>query len=217
MDDATKARIFEPFFTTKDVGQGTGLGLSMVYGFVKQSGGNITVASESGCGSVFRIYLPLASPTDIDAAAHREARPAKPGRGEETILLVEDEASVRNFLRSVLQRDGYKVLEAEDGRQAIALAQRFEGHIHLLLTDLMMANMGGKELARRMSALRRDMRVLFMSGYAEEAVLQHGEILDGSRFLQKPFSPDTLARKVREILDEAEVAPPGMAHSSSAC
>ncbi len=216
MDDATKARIFEPFFTTKDVGQGTGLGLSMVYGFVKQSGGNITVSSESGSGSVFRIYLPLASPSDIDAAAHREARAAKPGRGEETILLVEDEASVRNFLRSVLQRDGYKVLEAEDGRQAIALAQRFEGPIHLLLTDLMMANMGGKELARRMSVLRRDMRVLFMSGYAEEAVLQHGEILGGSRFLQKPFSPDTLARKVREILDEAEAAPPGVAHSTSA-
>ena len=208
MDDTTKARIFEPFFTTKDVGQGTGLGLSMVYGFVKQSGGNITVASERDNGSCFRIYLPLAATADAEVGPVKDSNRPQVPRGEETILLVEDEASVRNFLRSVLNRDGYKVLEAEDGKAALALAQSHEGAIQLLLTDLMMANMGGKELSRRMAEVRKDMRVLFMSGYAEEAVLQHGEILDGNRFLQKPFSPDTLTRKVREILDAGTAPAP---------
>jgi signal transduction histidine kinase len=203
MDEVTRARIFEPFFTTKDVGQGTGLGLSMVYGFVKQSGGNITVSSTAGCGSCFRLYLPVAAVAESEPSAPGSVAEPLPTRGEETILLVEDEASVRNFLRSVLARDGYRVLEAGDGVAALDLAQRHDGPIHLLLTDLMMANMGGRELALRMAELRSNLLVLFMSGYAEEAVLPHEEIREGRRFLQKPFSPATLARKVRELLDTA--------------
>jgi signal transduction histidine kinase len=208
MDETTRARIFEPFFTTKDVGQGTGLGLSMVYGFVKQSGGNITVSSAAGCGSCFRIYLPVAAQADPEPAGTENDLLPAPARGEETILLVEDEASVRNFLRSVLARDGYRVLEAEDGVAALDLAQRHDGPIHLLLTDLLMANMGGRELARRMLELRRNLLVLFMSGYAEETVLPHEEIREGRRFLQKPFSPDVLARRVRELLDSARIKQP---------
>jgi CheY-like chemotaxis protein len=159
------------------------------------------VSSEEGVGTTFRVYLPMAPLSEIDAVMPKAVGAPHVARGEEVILLVEDEASVRNFLRSVLLRDGYRVIEAEDGKQAIGVAQRHDGTIHLLLTDLMMANMGGKELARRMVELRPGIRVLFMSGYAEEVVLQQGELLDGARFLQKPFSPDILARKVREILD----------------
>jgi signal transduction histidine kinase len=200
MDDATKARIFEPFFTTKEVGRGTGLGLSMVYGFVKQSGGNIAVTSEQGKGSVFRLYLPLDEKAGVPGTKSETLeKPAIP-RGEETILLVEDENSVRKFLAGVLHKNGYRVVEAEDGKQAMAMAEAGEV-FHLLVTDVMMANMGGKELATKLLGLRPELQVLFMSGYAEEAVLQHGELVSGSDFLQKPFSPDALAGKVREMLD----------------
>jgi signal transduction histidine kinase len=201
MDDDTRGRIFEPFFTTKEVGRGTGLGLSMVYGFVKQSGGNITVSSDLGKGTTFRIYLPLAS----DGAAWSPESPdgSITESGNETILLVEDEATVRKFLLSVLSQVGYRVIEAEDGRHAREVSDNFHEPIHLLLTDVMMANMGGRELATQLAERRPAMKILFMSGYAEEVRPDGWEGRDGVEFLQKPFSPGTLAQRVRSVLDSA--------------
>ena len=199
MDDDTRSRIFEPFFTTKEVGRGTGLGLSMVYGFVKQSGGNITVTSAPGQGTTFRIYLPLATG---GAAWSPEAQDGSiVESGSETIRLVEDEATVRKFLHSVLTQVGYRVIEAEDGRHALEICGSFVDRIHLLLTDVMMANMGGRELAARLSDLRPGLKVLFMSGYAEEVRPEGWENRDEVDFLQKPFSPGMLAQRVRSVLD----------------
>ncbi len=202
MDDATIGHIFEPFFTTKEVGKGTGLGLSMVYGFLKQSGGNITVTSAAGQGSTFRVYLPWAAGNG--AASWKSGNvdgDAQPSQGSETILLVEDEQTVRKFLLNVLQRIGYKVIEAQDGRQAMELALGYTGTIDLLLTDVMMSNMGGKELAKRLSALRPEIKMLFMSGYSEEGSPFAPDSRDGIDFLQKPFSPSVLTLKVRATLD----------------
>ncbi|MEO6097516.1 MAG: response regulator [Fibrobacteria bacterium] len=202
MDEETRARIFEPFFTTKEVGRGTGLGLSMVYGFVKQSGGNITVSSIPDEGTTFRIYLPMASgstvwnPNDSGPAQEKSI-------GFETILLVEDENTVRKFLLNVLSTIGYEVLEAADGKQALEIVEAREGAIQLLLTDVMMANMGGRELAAKMAEIRPDMKVLFMSGYAEDCYPKGWEERNGVDFLQKPFSPGVLAQKVRSVLDSA--------------
>jgi signal transduction histidine kinase/CheY-like chemotaxis protein len=201
MDDDTRSRIFEPFFTTKEVGRGTGLGLSMVYGFVKQSGGNITVTSAPGKGSTFRIYLPLASG---GAAWSPEATDGSiPESGSETILLVEDEATVRKFLHNVLVQVGYRVIEAVDGKHALEICGTLGEHIHLLLTDVMMANMGGRELATRLSEKRPGLKILFMSGYAEEVRPEGWEGRDGVDFLQKPFSPGMLAQRVRSVLDSS--------------
>jgi len=199
MDDDTRSRIFEPFFTTKDVGRGTGLGLSMVYGFVKQSGGNITVTSTPGQGTTFRIYLPMAT----GGAAWTPEAPdgSIVESGSETILLVEDEATVRKFLLSVLTQVGYRVIEAEDGKHALEICGSVGEKIHLLLTDVMMANMGGRELASRLSDLRPGLKVLFMSGYAEEVRPEGWEGREGVDFLQKPFSPGMLAQRVRSVLD----------------
>ncbi|MDB5106296.1 MAG: hybrid sensor histidine kinase/response regulator [Fibrobacteres bacterium] len=202
MDEETRGRIFEPFFTTKEVGRGTGLGLSMVYGFVKQSGGNITVASIPNQGTTFRIYLPMAIGSTAWKPNDGERNP-KGAEGFENILLVEDETTVRKFLLSVLQHVGYNVIEASDGKQAMEIAEAREGTIHLLLTDVMMANMGGRELASKLSECRPEMKVLFMSGYTEDCYPKGWEARNGVEFLQKPFSPGVLAQKVRAVLDSA--------------
>ena len=200
MDEDTRGRIFEPFFTTKEVGRGTGLGLSMVYGFVKQSGGNITVASTPGAGTTFRIYLPEAAgtapwkPQEGDGGAPHAS-------GYETILLVEDEMTVRKFLQNVLTQIGYRVIEAEDGKRGREVSDAFAEPIHLLLTDVMMANMGGRELAAQLASRRPEMKILFMSGYSEDIRPNGWESRDGVEFLQKPFSPGTLAQRVRSVLD----------------
>ena len=200
MDAATRARVFEPFFTTKQPGHGTGLGLATVYGIVKQSGGFIWVYSEPGHGAAFKVYLPRA-----EAPARPGARPASPAGtvkgGTETILLVEDAAALRAAARQVLERQGYAVIEAADGEAAIGVAAAHSGVIDLLLTDVVMPKLSGRELAERLSAQRPGLRVLFTSGYSDEAVVRHGEIRPGAGYLQKPFTPDGLARKVREVLD----------------
>jgi PAS domain S-box-containing protein len=199
MDEATRARIFEPFFTTKEVGKGTGLGLAMVYGFIKQSGGNIEVYSELGHGTTFKLYLPRAD-EGLPAAAALANQLAAPA-GTETILVVEDAADVRNLLRRVLQSHGYTILEARDGLEAIEVALQHSGRIDLLITDLVMPKMSGRELAERLALVRPDMRILLMSGYSDKAVTRQGMLPTSFAFVQKPFSPPHLARKVREILD----------------
>jgi two-component system cell cycle sensor histidine kinase/response regulator CckA len=199
IDPATKARIFEPFFTTKGPGKGTGLGLAMVYGFVKQSGGHIEVYSEAGLGTAFKVYLPRAE--QGTAATRSAAANVEVPKGRETVLLVEDEAGVRNLSRFVLESNGYTVLEACHGQEALTVAERHAGAIHLLVTDVVMPGMSGRQLANSLCEVRPGTRVLFMSGYTDEAVLRHGVIDASPAFLQKPFSPIGLARKVREVLD----------------
>ena len=199
MDAATRARVFEPFFTTKEPGKGTGLGLATVYGIVKQSGGNIWVYSEPGRGTSFKIYLPVtAEAAESEPADLRRERPAG---GKETILLVEDEESLRDVVRESLQAFGYTLLEARHGGEALLIAESHAGPIHLLLTDVIMPTMNGAELARQLTLLRPDMNVLFVSGYTDEAIVHHGVLGPGTAFLQKPFSPDQVVRKVREVLD----------------
>jgi CheY-like chemotaxis protein len=200
MDEATKARIFEPFFTTKEVGKGTGLGLAMVYGFVKQSDGHIDVESEVGRGTTFKIYLPRA--LEVGSLANSSAGVSKIPKGTETVLLVEDEDAVRNLFRLVLQSSGYTVLLARHGEEAIRIAEEYEGSIHILVTDLIMPRMSGRQLADRLIQSRPATRILFMSGYTDEAVVRHGVLEASVAFLQKPFSPIDLAQKVREVLDK---------------
>jgi signal transduction histidine kinase/ActR/RegA family two-component response regulator len=200
IDEQTIAHIFEPFFTTKQLGQGTGLGLSMVYGIVKQSGGSIWVYSEKNCGTTFKVYLPRADEAAQPIAL--SSAPAKIAAGNETILLVEDDPMVRELSAEVLERKGYEVLEAATPALAIEVCVRRTGTIQLLLTDVVMPGMNGGELARRVQQLRPDIRVLFMSGYTDNAVLHTGELRSGLAFIQKPFTPSALAKKVREILDE---------------
>jgi len=199
MDAETQARIFEPFFTTKELGKGTGLGLSTVYGIVKQSGGNIGVYSEPGRGTTFRIYLPRIEEA-AEAVEPGKAREQLP-RGSETILLVEDEAGVRTLAKTILQTHGYTVLDAAQGKDAFLLSGQHEGLIHLMVTDMVMPEMSGREVADRLKPLRPNMKVLFMSGFTDKAMVHHGELDRGMAFLQKPFTPQTLARKVREVLD----------------
>ena len=200
MDAATRARAFEPFFTTKEKGKGTGLGLATVYGIIKQSGGYIWIYSEPGQGTVFKIYLPR-----IDAATAGERHPAPGGAmaGEETVLLVEDETSVRDLLRETLQRQGYRVLAANSGEQAMERARSHRGPIHILVSDVVMPGMGGPELAERLAPLHPELRVLHISGYADDAILRHGVSEGTTAFLQKPFTPEALVRKMREVLDAA--------------
>ena len=199
MSPEVKARIFEPFFTTKGVGKGTGLGLAVVHGVVSQSGGHIEVDSEPGGGTSFKIYLPRAEPSGEPTKAVAEV-PVSP-RGSETVLVVEDEEAVREVNRRILVRGGYAVLEASDGNEALRVAAQHRGPIHLLLTDVVMPGMGGRQLAEELSALHPAMKVLYVSGYPDDAIVGHG-IREGEvHFLQKPFSPSALARKVREVLD----------------
>jgi PAS domain S-box-containing protein len=200
MDAATLERAFEPFFTTKAAGRGTGLGLSTVYGIVKQSGGFIWIDSAPGAGTSVRMYFPpVDAPADADGAAPPPRR-ALP-RGAETVLLVEDEEPVRHLARRILERAGYTVLEAGDGEEALGLASRHRGPVHLLVTDVVMPRMGGRELAARLAEARRGLRVLYVSGYNDEAVARHGVLDPGAGFIGKPFTPDAFAEKVRSILD----------------
>jgi CheY-like chemotaxis protein len=198
MDAKTQGRIFEPFFTTKEVGRGTGLGLSTVYGIVKQSGGNIWVYSEVGRGTTFKVYLPCVdSPTDESRATIDDT---KAPVGSETVLLVEDEEMVRNMTREILQESGYQVLEAKHGQEALLVAKRHHGPIHLMLSDVVMPQMSGRELAEQLSPVRREMKVLYMSGYTDDAIVHHGVLDEGMAFIEKPFTPNALTRKLREVL-----------------
>ncbi len=199
MDEATKARIFEPFFTTKEPGKGTGLGLATVYGIVQQSGGFLWVYSEPGHGTSFKTYFPQLDEAAASGAARPVALPVP--RGRETVLLVEDAAAVRAVTRAVLERQGYTVLEAPNGEAALRLGAKHRGPIHLLLTDVVMPELSGRQLAEQLAALRPAMRVLYTSGYTDDAVFRHGVLEAGIAYLQKPFTPDALARKVREVLD----------------
>jgi two-component system cell cycle sensor histidine kinase/response regulator CckA len=199
MDKATGARVFEPFFTTKKAGKGTGLGLSMVYGFVKQSGGHIEMQTKVGQGTTFTIYLPQSFESDIVCEKQPSARSPI---GVETILLVEDEEAVRNLCRAVLESRGYTVLEARDGKEGLSIAQNYDGTIHLLLSDLIMPRASGREIAEELGGLRPGMRVLFMSGYTDEANLPGAVKEVRGTFLQKPFTPGDLAQKIRDLLDE---------------
>jgi signal transduction histidine kinase len=202
MDAETRARVFEPFFTTKEQGKGSGLGLATVYGMVRQSAGYIWVYSEPGHGTVFKIYLPV---TRIASGAEPTADTLAGLRGWETVLLVEDEDAVRALAREVLRRHGYVVLEARHGVDALRVAERHRDAIHLLITDVVMPHMGGRELGRRLTAARPAMRTLFMSGYTHHALL-HEDLTPGAEFIHKPFTPALLARRVRSILDVDEPA-----------
>ena len=199
MDEEIQARIFEPFFTTKGKDKGTGLGLAVVYGVVKQSGGYIWVYSEPGKGSTFKIYLPRVE--EAVEKASQNTGPAKSSQGSETILLAEDEQSLRHLIRDLLAQRGYTVLEACDGAEALGIAHQHQGTIHLLCTDVVMPVVGGRELAEKMALLRPDTKVLFMSGYTDSAVTARGVLETGIFLLQKPFTLDALTRKVREVLD----------------
>jgi CheY-like chemotaxis protein len=197
MTKETLLRIFEPFFTTKEKGKGTGLGLSTVFGIVQQSGGNIWVYSELGVGTTFKVYLPR-----VDATAD-EVRPQRAPttlRGSETILLVEDEDQVRNVAAGILQRHGYTVIVARNAGEALLHCERRAETIHLLLTDVVMPQMSGPELAARLVRMRPGMKVLYMSGYTDDAAVRHGVVAAEVAYLQKPITVEAMTRKVREVL-----------------
>jgi two-component system, cell cycle sensor histidine kinase and response regulator CckA len=200
MDEKIQAHIFEPFFTTKEKGKGTGLGLATVYGVVKQSGGYIWVYSEAGRGTTFKIYLPRIEEEDIPAARDRLLTEKTTPRGSEVILLAEDEKGVRELAREYLETSGYTVIVAENGRTAIELASKHPGPIHLLMTDVVMPGMGGPEVAERIKALRPEIKVLYMSGYTDQAIMHQGVLQNGAVLLQKPFTLAALATKLREML-----------------
>ncbi len=199
MDEATRTRIFEPFFTTKEAGKGTGLGLSTVHGIVRQSGGHVEVYSQLGRGTTFKIYLPA-------LAVEKSAPPPASvvldvPRGTETVMLAEDDDSIRMLARIALQSSGYSLLEAANGHNALKVAAAHSTQIHLLVTDVIMPGMSGRELADQLRQMHSGLRVLYVSGYADHAIARHGIVDEGVTFLQKPFTPTTLARKVREVLD----------------
>jgi CheY-like chemotaxis protein len=198
MDAAIQKRIFEPFFTTKEMGKGSGLGLSTVYGIVKQSGGNVWVYSEPARGTTFKVYVP-----EAPASARPSAVAAREQlvRGEGQLLLVEDEPGVRAIARQILQRCGYHVTVASDGADALVKYQRETGQFDLVITDVVMPGMTGSELIARLRADRPDLRVLYTSGYTEDAVIHHG-VAAGAHFIAKPFTPSALARKVRQVLED---------------
>ena len=199
MDETIQKEIFEPFFTTKGVGKGTGLGLSTVYGIIRQNGGWIDVWSEVGVGTTFKVYLPR-----MDACAvEKEEISVSVAGGGETILVVEDQEAVRSFAKAALRQHGYQVIHAGDGDQALSVAKLHSGQIHLLVTDVVMPGLNGKELSERLKELRPNLKVLFISGYTADVIAQRGILDPDVAFLHKPFSPDELAAKVREVLDRA--------------
>ncbi|MEW6211868.1 MAG: ATP-binding protein [Acidobacteriota bacterium] len=198
MDKETLSRIFEPFFTTKEEGKGTGLGLSTVYGIIDQSGGCIEVESEPGRGTTFRLYLPQVEETA--AAPETRLQSGSLGLSSGTILLVENEEIVRALIKGILKGSGYTVLEAADGKEALKISHQHKSRIHLLLTDVVMPHMSGRELAQKLVASRTDMKVLYMSGHTEDAIVRHGVFVGEVNFLQKPFQSEILMRKVRELM-----------------
>jgi PAS domain S-box-containing protein len=201
MDETTKARLFEPFFTTKDVGKGTGMGLAVVYGIVQQSGGRIDVTSEPGKGATFDVYLPVCREGTSD---HERVEVAPSGStGRETVVLVEDEEAVRRLAREILTQQGYTVLEAKDGPDALRVCQQYAGPIDLLVTDVVMPQMSGLRLADRLKAMRPQTKTLFISGYLDETLREYGASADQIRLLKKPFAAATLTRTVRDVLDQS--------------
>jgi CheY-like chemotaxis protein len=199
MDERTKSQVFEPFFTTKESGKGTGLGLSTVYGIVKQSGGYIWVYSEPGKGSTFKVYIPRTEEREDDP--RKTVPPVEDLRGEKTVLIVEDEESILKLSSAVLGGYGYSVLAARGGEDGLRIAGKHEEEISLLLTDVVMPGMGGRELYERILQQRPKIKVLYMSGYTDNGIVRRGVLDPGTPFLQKPFSPISLARKVKEVLE----------------
>jgi len=199
MDEQTQSHLFEPFFTTKEKGKGTGLGLATVYGIVKQSGGSIWVYSELGQGTAFKVYFPRVEGVAVPLVTARSS--VRPPTGTETILLVEDASALRKLARKILERYGYTILDAPDGDEALRICERHQGTIHLLLTDVVMPGMSGRALADRLALLHPATKVLYASGYTDNAIIHHGALIAGTAFIQKPYTPEALARKVREVLD----------------
>ena len=202
MDMETQARMFEPFFTTKEEGKGTGLGLATVYGTIQESGGFITVQSQPGQGTTFHVHLPQIKASEIGQSAPLATASA---RGSETILLVEDQDQLRSLISEVLGKNGYVVLQARHGQEALDVTCNYKAPIHLMITDLVMPRMGGRELVLALASTHPDMKVLFMSGYPDDTINQEEISSSNLAFIQKPFAPDTLAQKVREILDLSEM------------
>ena len=200
MDELTRARLFEPFFTTKGTGRGTGLGLSTVLGIVQQSGGSVDVYSEPGHGTSVKVYLPR---IDQPVAIEAEKSKKNVGRGTETILLVEDDEMVRTLVRETLVREGYKVMDFADPLEARRKSDTHKGPVHLLITDVVMPRLSGRELAGQIMSRRPAMKVLYMSGYTDNAVINSGILQTEVAFLQKPFTPASLTEKVREVLEDA--------------
>jgi CheY-like chemotaxis protein len=202
MTREVQERIFEPFFTTKEKGKGTGLGLSTVYGIVKQSGGNIWVYSEPGMGTSFNIYFPLA---DGPAEEPKEKKFVKENlpHGNETILVVEDEGEVRKLAVKILKGQGYRVLDASHGDEALQIHEKHNGPIHLMLVDVVMPGMSGSELVKRLSPLHPETKILYMSGYTDDAIVHHGVTAKGVNYIQKPFTIEGVTRKVREVMDRS--------------
>lgn len=200
MSEETQSHLFEPFYTTKELGKGTGLGLATIYGIVKQSGGFIWVYSEEGRGTAFKVYLPRVLSPLVEAEASQ--RRAEIGKGTETILVVEDAEPLRALTAEFLTASGYPVLEAANGDEALRIARAYRGRIDLILTDVVMPHMGGKPLAEQMAQIRPRTRVLYMSGYPDDGIVQAGILANDVTLLEKPFTREILSKRVRQVLDK---------------